>query len=86
MDALWTPDAAEAVASAEGLALTERHWCVIASARELIARTECNLSLDDVSATCGMSLDELRQLFPGAAEDLLARLAGAPELERREAP
>ena len=83
MDDLWTPELAEEAAEAEGIALGERHWQVIAGTRELIAMGR-EPTLDQVSATCGVSLRELHQLFPGAAEGLLARLAGAPELERRE--
>lgn len=85
MDDFWTAGAAEDVAEAEGMELGEKHWRVIVGARELIATSGCTPTLAAVSALCGIPLNEVQQLFPGAAEDLLARLAGAPELERREA-
>ena len=52
--------------------------------RELIARDGHVPSLDEVSAICGVSLAEMRALFPGVAEEVLARLAGAQELERTD--
>jgi sulfur relay (sulfurtransferase) DsrC/TusE family protein len=79
----WTPKLAEELAEAVGIALGEKHWRVIAESRELIARHGRAPSLAEVSAICGVALAELRQLFPGGAEEVLARLAGAPELEKR---
>ena len=84
MDALWTPDVAEHLAEEEGFLLSEKHWRVITVARELIARTERAPSLAEVSAACSLRISEIQQLFPGAAEHLLAHFAGAPELERRK--
>lgn len=83
MDDEWTPKWAEEVAEAEGIALDERHWQVIAASRELIARSGTAPSLAQLSASCGVPVKEVRQLFPGVAEKMLARIAGAPELERR---
>ena len=83
MDDRWTPESAEDLAAEEGIALSEKHWRVIAGARELIAASQRVPSIAEVSEKCGLALRELKQLFPGAAEDLLARLAGAPELERK---
>ena len=75
----WTPDLAEELAGDAGIALGEKHWSVIASSRELIARNGRVPSLDEVGAMCGVTPAELRTLFPGGAEEVLARLAGAPE-------
>ncbi len=84
MNAEWTPQVAEELAGREGIALGEKHWCVIAGSRELIARSGRVPSLDEVSASCGVTPAELKALFPGAAEEVLSRLAGAPEFERKE--
>jgi sulfur relay (sulfurtransferase) DsrC/TusE family protein len=81
----WTPQFAEEAADAAGIALGQTHWRVIAESRELIARQGRAPSLAEVSARCGVTLAELRQLFPGGVEEVLARLAGVPELERRQA-
>lgn len=84
MSADWTPQIAEERAEEEGIALNEKHWCVIAGSRELVARDGHVPSLDEVSAICGVSLAEVRALFPGVAEEVLGRLAGAQELERTD--
>lgn len=82
MDVDWTPQLAEEAAGVEGIALGEKHWCAIAGARELIARNDCAPSLAEIGAACGVTVAQLKALFPGGAEDILARLAGAPEFER----
>jgi tRNA 2-thiouridine synthesizing protein E len=79
----WTPRMAEELAESEGLSLSEKHWCVIASARELIARNDRVPSLREVGATCGLTRAEIETLFPGGAAEVIARLAGALELERK---
>lgn len=68
----------------EGMVLGEKHWRVIAAIRERIARSSEAPSLGDVALACGLSRLEMQQLFRGAGNDFLARLAGAPELKRRE--
>ncbi len=84
MNTDWTPQVAEELAGREGIALGERHWRVIAASRELIARRGRVPSLDEVSAICRVTPAELKALFPGVAEEVLSRLAGAPEFERKE--
>lgn len=81
----WTPELAEEAAQVEGMVLDEKHWRIIAGSRELIARHGRAPSLAEVSVACGVALAELKQLFPGASEEVLGRLAGAPEFERRRA-
>jgi sulfur relay (sulfurtransferase) DsrC/TusE family protein len=80
----WTPQFAEEAANAAGIALGQQHWRVIAQSRELIARRGRAPSLAEVSASCGVTLTELRELFPGGAEEVLAQLAGATEPKRRQ--
>ena len=79
----WTPGVAEELAGREGIAMGEKHWCAITSTREFIARNERVPSLNEVSAMCGMTSAELKTLFPGEVEEVLARLAGAVEFERK---
>ena len=85
MDDDWTPRVAEEAAGEVGIVLTEKHWRVIAESREWIARRGHAPSLEEVSARCGVPLAEINELFPGGAEEILARLTGAPELKRRRA-
>jgi sulfur relay (sulfurtransferase) DsrC/TusE family protein len=82
MNINWTPQAAEDVAEREGISLGEKHWCVITNSRELIARNGHVPSLREVGAMCGMSVDEINNLFPGTAAEVIARLAGASKFER----
>lgn len=82
IDDEWTPKLAEEAADAAGIVLGEKHWQIIVTSRELIASNGRAPSLAELSATCGVALADLEQLFPGVAEDILARLAGAPELEK----
>ena len=79
----WTPGVAEELAGREGIAMGEKHWCVIANLREFIARNQRIPTLLEVSATCGMTPMELKRLFPGEVEEVLARLAGAVNFERK---
>lgn len=83
MNGDWTPQSAEEVAKEEGIALGEKHWCVITSSRELTARNGRAPSIAQVSAACHVSVQEVRNLFPGDAEAILAHIAGAPEFERK---
>jgi sulfur relay (sulfurtransferase) DsrC/TusE family protein len=80
MSVEWTPQLAEEIAVHEGIALGEKHWCVIAGSRELVARNGRVPSLAEVGATCGVMVAEINDLFPGGAEEVLARIAGAPEI------
>lgn len=75
----WTPEAAEAAAAAEQVALTERHWRVIWCWRELSARDLRTPRVEDLDASCGISATEIRKLFPGTASAVLSRIAGVPE-------
>lgn len=79
----WTPEVAEDLAVREGIAMGERHWCAITSTREFIARNDRVPSLREVSVMCGMTPAELKTLFPGQVEEVLARLAGAVQFERK---
>lgn len=79
----WTPQLAEDLAERAGIALGERLWCVIGAIRERLARGGSVPSLEEIGAQCGVSPAEMKTLFSGHAEDVLARIAGAPEIERR---
>lgn len=80
----WSPDRAEALARLAGLGgLGERHWRVIASAREDAARRGRAPRLRRIQALTGLAAGELRLLFPGETEALITRIAGC---ERPEFP
>ena len=79
----WTPGEAEELAGREGIAMAAKHWCAITSTREFIARNQRIPSLNEVSAMCGVTPAELKLLFPGEVEEVLARLAGAVDFKRK---
>lgn len=79
----WTPQLAEDLAERAGIALGERLWCVIGALRERLARGGAVPSLAEIGAQCGVTPAEMKTLFSGHAEDVLAQIAGAPEFERR---
>ncbi|HEY6844063.1 MAG TPA: TusE/DsrC/DsvC family sulfur relay protein [Thermoanaerobaculia bacterium] len=81
----WTPESAEKLASEAGLALTEKHWRVIATCREFIAAKGRAPAIPEVSVWSGVPIAKINKLFPGGAERLLARFAGMTEPERRKA-
>lgn len=80
----WSPERAEALARLAGLGgLGERHWRVIASAREDAARRGRAPRLRRIEALTGLAAGELHALFPGETETLITRIAGC---ERPELP
>lgn len=75
----WTPEVAEDLARASGLArLTPGHWKVLFCCREASARDGRAPSLANLSRLAGMAPAELRELFPTRTEALVARIAGLP--------
>lgn len=73
----WSPAKAEALARGEGLAtLGDRHWKVIASAREEAARRGRAPRLRRIQELTGFGAGELQRLFPGETEVLITRIAG----------
>ena len=85
----WSPAKAEALARRAGLReLGERHWRVIASAREEAARNGRAPRWRRIQELTGLGDGELRTLFPGDSEALIARIAGCdrPAFAGREAP
>jgi len=73
----WSPERAEALARHAGLGeLGERHWRVIASAREDAARRGRAPHWRRIQELTGLPAGELHSLFPGDSEALIARIAG----------
>lgn len=73
----WTPEEAHALALQAGIArLSDRHWMVIASCREEAACCGRPPGLRRLQVLTGLDAGELRELFPGKVETLVARIAG----------
>lgn len=79
-DALaWTPEVAERLARASGLArLTAGHWKVLSCCREASARQRRAPTLAALARLTGITIAELCHLFPFQTAELIARLAGLP--------
>jgi TusE/DsrC/DsvC family sulfur relay protein len=75
----WTPDVAEALADAEGIALTDRHWQVITFCREDYAAKGQSPGVRRITKVGGVPTKEVYALFPGGPGKLAARLAGLPK-------
>lgn len=72
----WTEDIARALASTEGIELTDRHWVVLNYARgEFKAKGDAP-SLRAITKNTDVSTKELYQLFPGGPGKLAAKIAG----------
>jgi TusE/DsrC/DsvC family sulfur relay protein len=72
----WTPEIAKALATREGIELTERHWVVINYARaEFKAKGE-SPTLRNITKSTDVSTKEIYQLFPGGPGKIAAKVAG----------
>jgi tRNA 2-thiouridine synthesizing protein E len=72
----WTPEIAEAIATALHITLTERHWLVINFARQEFKATGQPPTLRRITKATPVDTKELYQLFPGGPAKNAARIAG----------
>ncbi len=81
----WDDEIANALAVADDLELTDKHWTVISFIREFFGEYEITPSVTAVIKTVGDSLSEdctsrtIDQLFPQDGYNQACRLAGLPE-------
>ena len=82
----WSPAVAEALASEEGITLSEEHWEVIDVLRNFYRRYELAPAMRPLVKAVGRALGEekgrsihLMRLFPGSPAKLAARIAGLPK-------
>lgn len=78
-DADWTQAKAEALASDQGIALTEAHWAVINAARADFASTEVSPNIRRLTQITGVTTKDLYALFPKAPGRAIAAIAGLPK-------
>lgn len=82
----WSPGVAEQLAEAEGIQLTEAHWCIIRLVRDYYAsyaiapatRVLVKLVREQLGAEKGQSI-YLMQLFTGKPAKLVSKIAGLPK-------
>lgn len=81
----WSPAVAEAIATREGIALTEAHWEVITELREFYRLYEVSPAMRPLVNFLAQRLGKekgrsiyLLQLFPGSPAKLVSKIAGLP--------
>jgi len=86
----WSEDVAEAIASSEGLELTDPHWDVINYLRDEFINNSGNQPnnrnmLKDIGAKWGkkVSSKDLYDLFPGNPSKQAGQIGGLPESRRK---
>ncbi len=76
----WTPDIANAIAAASGIAtLTPRHWEVLRFMRDTYLRTNSAPTIRSLGKESGVPVKELYELFPKGPAKLAAKICGIPK-------
>jgi tRNA 2-thiouridine synthesizing protein E len=79
----WTQDMAIYIARENGVqVLTDLHWRIINFVRETYLETGVAPTLRALTMDAGLSVPELRQLFPRDPARLAAKIAGLPKPRR----
>lgn len=74
----WTEAFAEAAAADLNIALGERHWIALRTARALYDKTGESPNIRRLTTACEVTTKELYRLFPRAPGKTVARIAGLP--------
>jgi dissimilatory sulfite reductase related protein len=77
--ATWSPQLAEHIAAAEGVALGEPHWKVILFARGDFESAGVSPNVRRITQGAGVTTKELYALFPRAPARTVAKIAGIPK-------
>ena len=84
----WSPEVAEQIAAAEGIALTEAHWEVIELLRAYYLEYDASPAMRPLVKYCGLKLGPdkgksiyLLGLFPGSPAKIGSKIAGLPKPE-----
>jgi TusE/DsrC/DsvC family sulfur relay protein len=72
----WTPEIGAAIATREGIELTDRHWVVINFNRQEFASEGEPPTLRRITKRTDVSTKEIYQLFPGGPAKLAAKISG----------
>ncbi|MBN1266758.1 MAG: TusE/DsrC/DsvC family sulfur relay protein [Anaerolineales bacterium] len=72
----WSRELASAIASREGLELTDRHWAVIEFNRASFAEDGEAPTLRRITKSTDVNTKELYALFPGGPAKLAAKVSG----------
>jgi dissimilatory sulfite reductase related protein len=72
----WSPKIAEALATEEGIQVTDRHFTVLEFMRKDFEEKGAVPSIRRLGKFSGVAIKELYQLFPGGPAKKAARIAG----------
>ena len=75
----WNERIAEAIAAANGIELTERHWLVVRFMRDRYLATGDASSIRSLGKESGVPVKELYQIFPKSPAKLAAKIGGIPK-------
>jgi TusE/DsrC/DsvC family sulfur relay protein len=77
--AQWNEEIARALATENGIELTDRHWQVVRFMRERYLATGAAPSIRALGKESGVPVKELYQLFPKGPAKLAAKIGGIPK-------
>ncbi len=84
----WSPEVAEQIAAAEGIALTGAHWEIIELLRDYYREFDTSPAMRPLVKYCGLKLGAdkgrsiyLLGLFPGSPAKIGSKIAGLPKPE-----
>ncbi len=75
----WTKEVAEAIATEEGITLSDAHWKVVNFLKQDFAATGVLASMRRINKTGGIATKDLYELFPNGPLKKAARIAGLPK-------
>ncbi len=75
----WSEDLAAALASLEGITLTEDHWIIIRYLRDYYNEFQIAPMIRKLCKETGYSLRQLYELFPAGPAKGACKLAGLPK-------
>lgn len=75
----WDRAVGEAIATAAGFTLTDRHWAVVTFMRETYLKAGTAPTIRTLGKDSGVPIKELYQLFPKGPAKLAAKIGGIPK-------
>jgi len=77
--AAWTPEVGAAIATAEGIELTDAHWALINAARKDFLDTGASPNIRRLTSVADVKTRDIYNLFPKAPGRSIARISGCPK-------
>lgn len=77
--ASWTPELGRTLAAAQGVALTDAHWSIVATARREFEEKGVSPNIRRLTQISSLATKEIYALFPKAPARTIAKIAGIPK-------